>query len=188
MKYTQITEWCHEILRTQAPIEGTLYIDATMGKGQDTLFLCRLAGTKGRVLAFDIQKEALEMTRRLLEEQGVSSRARLILDGHEHMDRYAKEASADVICFNFGYLPGGDHTIATRPGTSIEAIQKGLRILKPGGIMSLCVYSGGDTGMEENQEILSFLKTLPPRRFTVIVNEYYNRGNNPPVPVFIFKE
>lgn len=187
MKQSQITEWCHEILRAQAPVEGSLYIDATMGKGQDTLFLCRMAGTKGRVLAFDIQNEAIEITRRLLDEHSAGSRARLILDGHEHMDRYAQEGSADVICFNFGYLPGGDHAIATRPETSIEAIKKGLGILKPGGVMSLCIYSGGDTGMGEKQEILSFLKTLPSREYTVIVNEYYNRRNNPPMPVFIFK-
>ena len=130
MKQSQITEWCHEILRAQAPVEGSLYIDATMGKGQDTLFLCRMAGTKGRVLAFDIQNEAIEITRRLLDEHSAGSRARLILDGHEHMDRYAQEGSADVICFNFGYLPGGDHAIATRPETSIEAIKKGPNDVK----------------------------------------------------------
>lgn len=187
MNQSQITEWCHEILRTQAPEKGTLYIDATMGKGQDTLFLCRMAGEKGRVLAFDIQEEALEMTRQLLMTHGMSDRAWLILDGHQHMDRYAREASADVICFNFGYLPGGDHAIATSPKTSVEAIRKGLHILKPGGVMSLCIYSGGDTGMEEKQEIMEFIKMLPAREYTVIVNEYYNRRNHPPMPVFIFK-
>ena len=70
---------------------------------------------------FFCQREAVEMTEQLLTEQGVCGRARLIQDGHEHMDRYAQEESADVICFNFGYLPGGDHAIATRPETSIEA-------------------------------------------------------------------
>lgn len=50
MRQSQITSWCHEIIRSQAP-EGGFYIDATMGKGKDTLFLCGLAGEKGRVLA-----------------------------------------------------------------------------------------------------------------------------------------
>ena len=53
MKQSQITYWCHEIIRSQAE-EGGYYIDATMGKGNDTLFLCELAGEKGKVLAFDI--------------------------------------------------------------------------------------------------------------------------------------
>ena len=163
IKQSQITYWCHEIIRSQAEAGGC-YIDATMGKGNDTLFLCELAGENGKVLAFDIQQEAL------------------------HMDRYAMEESTDVICFNFGYLPGGDHKLATTYQTSIEAIGKGLGILKHGGMMSLCIYSGGDTGFEEKEKILEYIKGLPGREYTVIVNEYYNRKNCPPMPVFIFKE
>lgn len=54
--------------------------------------------------------------------------------------------------------------------------------------MSLCVYSGGDTGFEEKDGILEYLRELPAKKYTVIVNEYYNRGNHPPIPVFIFKK
>lgn len=187
MRQSQITLWCHEIIRSQAPGEG-FYIDATMGNGGDTLFLCELAGRKGRVLAFDIQEAALGKTAEVLREHGYGDRAELILDGHEHMDRYAGEGSADVICFNFGYLPGGDHAIATRADTSAAAVEKGLRILKSGGMMSLCIYSGGDTGFEEKERLLALLKGLPSREYTVIANQYYNRGNNPPLPVFIFKK
>ena len=75
-----------------APREGN-YIDATMGKGNDTLLLARLAGEQGQVLAFDIQKEALDMTKALLKENGVEDRAKLILDGHEQMDRQNKRCS-----------------------------------------------------------------------------------------------
>lgn len=187
MRVSQVTEWCHEIIRSQSP-EGGFYIDATMGKGNDTLMLCRLAGEEGRVLAFDVQEEALRITGARLKEQGVSHLAELILDGHEHMDRYAGAESADVICFNFGYLPGGDHEIATSAKTSVEAIRKGLAVLRSGGMMSLCIYSGGDTGFDEKEKILEFLKELPAREYTVIVNEYYNRGNCPPLPVFVFKK
>lgn len=186
MNQSQITHWCHEVLRSQAVRDG-FYIDATMGRGYDTLFLCELAGESGRVLAFDVQEEALAATDMLLREQGVSERVSLILDGHEHMDLYAGAETADAICFNFGYLPGGDHNIATSADTSVAAIERGLGILKSGGMMSLCTYSGGDTGFGEKEAILAYLKKLPPKEYTVIVNEYYNRENNPPMPVFIFK-
>lgn len=108
MKYSQITEWCHEIIRTQAKREG-LYIDATMGKGADTAFLCELAGEQGHVIAFDIQEVALDYTKKRLENENLIGRAELILDGHEHMARYAGEKTVDLICFNFGYLPGQNH-------------------------------------------------------------------------------
>ena len=186
MKQSQITEWCHEIIRSQARYGG-FYIDATMGKGNDTFLLCQLAGEEGKVLAFDIQEEARKATQTFLSEKGMLKRVELILDGHENMDEYAEEGTADVICFNFGYLPGGDHNIATSADTSLTAIEKGLSILKPGGMMSLCIYSGGDTGFEEKSKILEYLKELPSNKYTVILNAYYNRAHHPPVPVFIFK-
>lgn len=186
LKQSQITYWCHSIIKSQAESGGT-YIDATMGNGHDTLFLCQMAGDKGSVWAFDIQKQALEATKALLAEHGYGKNAYLIKDGHENMDRYFAPQTADVICFNFGYLPGGDHAIATKAQTSVTAVRKGLEILKSGGMMSLCIYSGGDTGFEEKERILEYVKGLSPREYTVIVNEYYNRGNCPPMPVFVFK-
>lgn len=186
LKQSQITYWCHSIIKSQAESGGT-YIDATMGNGHDTLFLCQMAGDKGSVWAFDIQKQALEATKVLLAEHGYGKNAHLIKDGHENMDRYLAPQTADVICFNFGYLPGGDHAIATKAQTSVTAVRKGLEILKSGGMMSLCIYSGGDTGFEEKERILEYVKGLSSREYTVIVNEYYNRGNCPPMPVFVFK-
>ena len=170
LKQSQITYWCHSIIKSQAESGGT-YIDATMGNGHDTLFLCQMAGDKGSVWAFDIQEQALEATKALLAEHGYGKNAHLIKDGHENMDRYFAPQTADVICFNFGYLPGGDHAIATKAQTSVKAVRKGLEILKSGGMMSLCIYSGGDTGFEEKERILEYVKGLSSREYVVIVNE-----------------
>ena len=49
----------HEFLKRHVR-PGALCIDATAGRGRDTALLCRLAGETGRVLAFDIQREAVE--------------------------------------------------------------------------------------------------------------------------------
>lgn len=187
MRQSQVTTWCHEIIRSQAR-EGGIYVDATVGKGQDTLFFCEMAGGRGKVIGFDIQKEALETTEKLLRGCGMQNRAKLILDGHENMDQYIGAGCADVICFNFGYLPGGDHAIATKADTSVMAVEKGLEILRHGGMMSLCIYSGGDTGFEEKEALLAYIRKLSSKEYTVIVNEYYNRENCPPMPVFIFKK
>jgi ubiquinone/menaquinone biosynthesis C-methylase UbiE len=48
MDCSQITHWCHEVMRSQVK-KGGRYIDATMGNGHDTLFLCGLAGENGQV-------------------------------------------------------------------------------------------------------------------------------------------
>lgn len=181
----QITEYCHHILEEYIE-EGDICIDATAGNGGDTEFLCQKVGETGNVYAFDVQEMAIAHTRERLEKANLSIRAKLIQDGHEKMQIYVKE-EAKVIIFNFGYLPGGDHKIATRAATSLTAIESALNLLKKGGIINLCIYSGGDTGYEEKEAILNYLKTLDSKKWLVIVNSYFNRKNDPPLPVFIYR-
>lgn len=182
----QITEWCHHFITLQVR-PGDICIDATMGNGHDTELLCRLAGNTGQVLAFDIQELAVRNTQKRLRKTDVPDNYRLILDSHSHMEQYADAGSVSCITFNLGYLPGGDHALATRPDTSIAAIEQGLSLLKRGGLISLCIYSGGDSGFEERDALLSWVKELDSRKFLVIVSSYYNRPNHPPIPVLIRK-
>ena len=182
----QITQWCHHFIAQQVK-PGDLCIDATMGNGHDTELLCRLAGPNGKVLAFDIQELALTNTQKRLQDAEVPDNYRLILNSHSYMDQYADTDSVSCITFNFGYLPGGDHALATRPDTSIQAIEQGLSLLKKDGLMSLCIYSGGDSGFEERDALLAFLKELNPKKYLVILSSYYNRPKNPPIPVLIRK-
>ena len=86
-----------------------------------------------------------------------------------------------------GYLPGGDHAKATKGDTSIEALTQGLSLLRKGGLISLCIYSGGDSGFEERDAVLAWLASLDPHKYLVIRSDYYNRPNNPPIPVLIIK-
>lgn len=181
----QITEYCHHFLREYIA-EGDCCVDATCGNGNDTRFLCECVGSAGKVYAFDIQKCAVDATRRLLEEKGCLERAELICAGHEELDRYV-EREVSCIMFNFGYLPGGDHALGTKPETSLAAVERGLGFLKVGGIMSLCIYSGGDTGYEERDALLAYLKELDTRKWLVILNSFYNRRKDPPIPVFVIR-
>lgn len=181
----QITEYCHYILKDYIQ-EGSRCIDATCGKGRDTEFLCRRAGKTGTVYGFDIQRDAVEQTRRRLKEADCEKQAVLICDSHERMPEYVKEP-VSVIMFNFGYLPGGDHKVATKPQTSLRAVKEAMRLLQPGGIMSLCIYSGGDTGYEERDALLAYLKELDTKQWLVIVHSYFNRENDPPLPVFVVR-
>ena len=67
---------------------------------------------------------------------------------------------------------------------AVQAIEAGLQPAEKGGIMSLCIYSGGDSGFAEKEALLSYLETLDSRTFLVIVSTYYNRQNHPPIPAF----
>ena len=184
-KKYQITEYCHHFIAEYIH-EGDCCIDATCGNGNDTLFLCQNVGQTGKVYAFDIQETAVENTRRRIEEAGYGERAVLICDSHENMASYICE-EADVIMFNFGYLPGGDHSLATKAETSLAAVEQGMALLKAGGVMSLCIYSGGDTGYYDKNVLLKYLIDLDPGKWLVLVHEIYNRKNDPPLPVFVIR-
>ena len=186
MRKYQITEWCLRFIREHVK-EGDICIDATAGNGNDTLALCQLVGESGKVYAFDIQEQAVLNTKKRLADHGVENRAEVLLESHTNMNQYVEADSVSCITFNFGYLPGGDHNLATKKESSIAAIHEGLRLLKKGGMMSLCIYSGGDSGFEERDAILEELKQLDGKKYLVIVSQYFNRPNNPPIPAMIIK-
>ena len=175
----------HDFLRRQVK-PGAVCIDATAGRGRDTALLCRLAGPAGRVLAFDIQADAVRQTRKLLEQEGLT--AEVIQDSHANMEQYAAPETVDCIVFNFGRLPGGDPHIFTVAESSIAAIDAGLRLLKPGGVMSLSLYYGGANGYDERDAILAHLRTLDDRRCSVLVCDWANRRNDPPMAIFLWKD
>ncbi len=168
--------------------EGDHCIDATAGRGHDTLHLCSLVGDSGHVTAFDIQQDAVDSTRALLEANGVAHRAEVLLKSHSEMADLFDEESIAFITFNFGWLPKGDHNIFTKKETSIQAIEQGLRLLRKGGIMSLILYYGRETGFEERDALLEFLPTLDNKQYTVIEMPFVNRDNCPPIPFVIIKD
>ena len=175
----------HEFLRrTVKP--GVFCIDATAGKGRDTALLCRLTGDAGRVLAFDIQEAAVAQTKALLAAESLT--AEVIRDSHANMERYAVAETVDCVVFNFGRLPGGDPSIFTRSDTSVAALEAALRLLKPGGVIAIALYYGGANGYGERDAVMTWLETLDDRKFSVLRCDWANRRNDPPVPIFIWKE
>lgn len=181
-----ITELVHQFLAEKIQ-EGDLCLDATAGNGHDTVFLCEQVGETGQVLAFDIQELAVEHTKKRLQERKFADRAQVYLDSHCNMHQYVKEQTVSCITFNLGYLPGGNHGVATRADTTIKALEISLRLLKKSGVISLVIYSGGDTGFEEKQAVLAWLKQLDEKKYLVLLGSYYNRPNHPPIPVWIVK-
>lgn len=186
MKNYQITNWVHHFIEDHVQA-GDICIDATMGNGNDTALLSKLVGEKGKVTAFDIQQMALDNTKEKLDKEKCSFNYELVLESHERMGEYAEKESVSCITFNLGYLPGGDHAKATKGESSIRAIETGLGLLKKKGLMTVCIYSGGDSGFEEKEAVLAYLKGLDSKKYLVIISEYANRPNNPPIPVLIVK-
>ena len=166
-----------------------LCIDATCGNGGDTAFLCNLTAPAGRVLAFDVQPEAIRSTRTRLEQAGVpAERYSLICGSHADLLQYVQPGTADAVMFNFGWLPGADHGVFSTAQSSIPALQAALQAVRPGGIVSAILYSGAVIGSEEKQAVLRFLRALPLKSFTVLVCDFANWAETAPLPCLILKK
>ena len=158
---------------------GDTVVDATMGNGHDTLFLCEAVGPDGRVWAFDIQPQAVASTEARLKDAGLSGRANLVCAGHQALDRYVTEPVRAAV-FNLGWLPGGDHHVTTRWETTREAVEKALALLLPLGILVVCAYPGHEEGNRERRELAGFLSGLSNREYNVLHQCFLNASPGAP--------
>ncbi|HFI0796390.1 TPA: class I SAM-dependent methyltransferase [Streptococcus suis] len=156
-----------------------LAVDATMGNGHDTLFLAQRAG---KVVAFDIQEQALTTTAEKLEKAGLTN-AQLVLTGHENLDQYVDECKAAI--FNLGYLPSADKSVITLPATTLQAIEKVLDRLVVGGRLAIMIYYGHEGGALEKDAVLDFISQLDQTVFTAMLYKPLNQVNTPPFLVMV---
>lgn len=159
--------------------EGAVVVDATAGNGRDSVFLAELVGDKGRVYSFDIQKKAIENTERRLSEKNLLKRVKLIEDSHSKLEKYINEKEIDGMIFNLGYLPGGNKGIVTRSEPTLSALEKGLDLLKTGGIIVLVIYTGHPGGREELNGILGLSAELSADEYNVLRYHFINQENPP---------
>ena len=168
--------------------KGDTAIDATCGNGHDTLFLAKaiLTEESGTLYAIDRQESAIIETKKRLKENQLSlERISFIADCHSNIDQILVQG-VDLIVYNLGYLPGSDKSVTTEEMTSLESIQKGLNLLRVGGIMSITCYPGHDEGKIESDAILSFAKRLSPA-FSCSQHLWINRRDTAPFLLTIQK-
>ena len=169
-----LTKLAHSMAR-RAYRPGDRVFDATAGNGHDTEFLVTLAGPAA-VTAIDIQPQAIDATRRRL---GPAADAVLLIVGDhaavlELQCRDAGGTAADdspaygVIMFNLGYLPGSDRRVVTQAETTRRALQAGLQLLRPRGVLTAIVYRGHPGGAAEYAAVEQLAAAFPDLRVDVV--------------------
>jgi len=163
---------------------GDGVVDATCGRGRDTLFLARLVGTEGKVWAFDVQARALEAAGKLLEVEGCRDRVHLLHAGHERLAELVREQVKAVV-FNLGFLPGAGGDVKTSPFTTVEALVQASDLLLPGGIITVSIYTGHEGGLEEADAVETWSRRLPFGRFNAWRSSQLNRSSAAPYLVLV---
>ncbi|NNC90490.1 MAG: class I SAM-dependent methyltransferase [Akkermansiaceae bacterium] len=178
----RVTRQAHEAVRA-AVRPGETVIDATAGNGHDTCFLAECVGPGGSVIAIDVQAAALEETRRRLRDAGVEDeRCELRQAGHEDLAAM-DPGPVGAVMFNLGYLPGGDHTLVTRAGTTRRALDAALRLLRPGGVITVVAYPDHPGGGEEWRAVSKWARELDLQAFHVAPSPDSNRNAGPQLVV-----
>ena len=163
---------------------GDIAIDATCGNGHDTIELARilLAHPDSLLLGLDVQQTALENTSSLLRSSVPESYiARILLHRrcHADIDLIPLPVPPRLIVYNLGYLPGSDKTITTQTPTTMQSVQKALRLLALGGALSITCYPGHPEGAKEEAAILTWAKNLPSDQWHVCHHCWINRPAAP---------
>lgn len=167
----------HNIINSYVEDKGVA-IDATLGNGYDCDFL---SSHFKKVYAFEIQKEACE---KYIDQ---NNNVKIINESHHKIDEFVNE-EINCICYNLGYLPGGNKEVTTLAETSLKSIQVSLNLLAKNGLMTIAIYRGHNEGKEEENCILKYLRTLPKNRYGVMLHECINRSNLSPLLVVVEKK
>ena len=181
MGFISAISMAHRLMKERIR-NGDTTIDATAGGGVDTLMLAELAGDKGKVYAFDIQQEALDMTRmrisRAKEQNNKLAEVHYILDSHHQLAKYV-HSPVKAIMFNLGYFPSGDHAIITKTQTTLMALDAALTHLTVGGIITCMLYPGHAGGDEEAAAVTAWASELETEKAQVIIYRQLQRSSAP---------
>ncbi len=173
-----LTQQAHHLITEHFGIDSNaaprlaLAVDATCGNGHDTLFLlnCGFA----HVLAFDVQANALDITReRCKDALSATQELTLIHASHSELAQHLYPLSAgpsaqsstaraklDCVMFNLGYLPNANKAITTRTESTLQALEQACSALSAGGLITIICYPGHANGAGETQAISDNLARL----------------------------
>jgi len=165
--------------------EGDVAVDFTMGNGNDTLFLSKTVGERGKVYAFDIQESALSSTRARLLAESAPKNYTLICASHHRVREFVKEPIKAGM-FNLGYLPGsGLKGVTTMRETTMPAVEAAIDMLLPDGVLIVAIYPGHEEGALEGDMLREYFKTLS--KYRICASEF-RILNSPTSPYFFLIE
>ena len=86
------------------------------------------------------------------------------------------------------WLPGADHAVTTRTETTLRAVDAALTLLKPQGLMTVCVYPGHEEGARELKALTEWARQLDSKIYDALLECYMNQPNDPPQLIAVKKK
>lgn len=185
MGFLSVLSFAHKLVSERLR-PSDIAVDATAGTGADTLFLAKVTGIKGHVHAFDIQKQALVLTRNRLDKESPGTIAEVTLHHQSHaLMKYCipehDHGRVGAIMFNLGYLPvdSSEKQIMTETASTLEALEVAIELLRPGGVITIVLYPGHRGGDAEADAVQAWAAKLPQRIVQTILYRGLQRAEAP---------
>jgi len=130
---------------------GDAAIDATCGNGHDIVVLARIVGPCGHVYAIDRQAAAINSSRQRVAREGLLPWVSFHHEDHALLDpgMFNRSPRPRIAVLNLGYLPHGDHSLITRPESTLACLHILHAVLVAGSLISVIAYTGHPGGKEE---------------------------------------
>jgi hypothetical protein len=160
-------------------------LDATLGKGSDALFMLKLLSNTGRLYAFDIQMDAIHLSKNKILQENYSN-VEFICDSHIHVKKHITSV-LDFAVFNLGYLPSFNKAITTTATQTKIALSETFDLLAIGGLMMVTVYAGHENGYEEKEMLSKLVPHVDQKTSDILMYEFSNQINHPPF-TYIFEK
>lgn len=176
----------HALLTPYIPTARVI-VDMTCGNGYDTVFLASHMQETGRLYAFDIQERAITATKRQLADHNLADSRICCRCGSHDVLLAQLEENPDIIVFNLGYLPHGDHAVHTKSEITVKALKICLNKIAINGIIMIAAYPGTEPGAQEEQAVRSLLQQVPQAEFDVSSWRPVNQVHCPPVLYMVQK-
>lgn len=170
----------HMLLEPYIP-QAKVLVDMTCGNGYDTAFLAAHMADEAVLYAFDIQACAVAATeKRLAKEQLGKKHVIYQCGSHDELVSQIQDM-IDIVVFNLGYLPSGDHDLHTKSEITIKAIKICLNKIAKNGIIMIAAYPGTEMGAQEEKAVHDFLKEICQSAFDVSKWKPVNQIHCPPL-------
>lgn len=178
----RIVEFSHylinDFLNSFSKDQNLLCIDATLGNGNDALYIIEKASKfkiqNCQVIGYEIQDLAIRNTMEKVEKLKISN---LIIKKQSH--EFIDENDINLVIFNLGYLPGGSKEITTHASSTIKALKNLLPRMHQQMLIIIAVYIGHQEGYEEHLLIDDFVKNLESHDYFVTKFQNYNHPSSP---------
>lgn len=174
----KIVEFSHLVIKDYINLNKNFIrcVDATCGRGIDTCFIANLLKDCGHVDAYDIQLDAINSTKQLIESYNIKN-VNLCNSSFVNIN----PSMYDLFVFNLGYLPKGDKNITTKHEDTLYIIKKIIDYIPTNlnSLLIVAVYPGHEEGKIESDLINDLVSNLDSKTYLVSKYQNYNQLNPP---------